>query len=212
MARMLHLHPDTPQPRLLAQAVEALRGGGVIAFPTDSGYALGCMVGDKDAMERIRAIRGVGDKHLFTLMCHDLSEIATYARVGNVEYRFLKQYTPGAYTFILMATHEVPRRLQHPKRKTVGLRVPGHSMALALLDALGEPLLSTSLILPDEAEPLCEAWAIDDRIGHRLDLILDVGFCADRSTTVIDMAGEDYVLVRRGRGDVPVGVLVPEAG
>lgn len=211
MARTLHLHPDNPQPRLLSQAVETLRGGGVIAFPTDSGYALGCAVGDRDAMERIRAIRSLDDKHMFTLMCRDLSEISTYARVGNIEFRFLKQYTPGGYTFILMATHEVPRRLQHPKRKTIGLRVPEHPMTQALLEALGEPMLSTSLILPDEAEPLCEAWDIEDRIGNQLDLILDVGFCADHPTTVIDMAGQDYVLVRRGRGEVPAGVIEPES-
>ncbi|MEW6445978.1 MAG: L-threonylcarbamoyladenylate synthase [Pseudomonadota bacterium] len=206
MARILELHPDNPQPRLLAQAVDVLRGGGVIAFPTDSGYAFGCAVGDKTAIERIRAIRGVDEKHLFTLMCRDLSEIATYARVGNIEYRFLKQYTPGAYTFILQATHEVPRRLQHPKRKTVGLRVPDHPLAQALLAAHGEPILSNSLILAGEREPLTDAHEIDERAGRRLDLILDVGFCADRPTTVIDMAGDVPVLVRRGRGEVPVGV------
>lgn len=206
MARILNLHPDNPQARLLDQAVEALRGGGVIAFPTDSGYAFGCAVGDKDAIERIRAIRGVGDKHMFTLMCRDLSEISTYARVGNIEYRFLKQYTPGAYTFILMATNEVPRRLQHPKRKTVGLRVPDHPLVQALLAAYGEPILSNSLILAGETEPLCDAYEIDDKIGKRIDLILDVGFCADHPTTVIDMAGTDYILVRRGRGEVPAGI------
>ncbi len=151
-------------------------------------------------------IRGLGEKHHFTLMCRDLSEIATYARVGNVEYRFLRQYTPGPYTFILQATHEVPRRLQHPKRKTVGLRVPGHPLTQALLAALGEPLLSTSLILPDESEPLCDPYDIDDRIGNRVELILDVGFCADHPTTVIDLSGGTPVLVRRGRGEVPAGV------
>ncbi|MGB9577679.1 MAG: L-threonylcarbamoyladenylate synthase [Halothiobacillaceae bacterium] len=206
MARILALHPQNPQARLLDQAVEALRGGGVIAFPTDSGYALGCGLGDKAAIERMRAIRGLGEKHHFTLMCRDLSEIATYARVGNVEYRFLRQYTPGPYTFILQATHEVPRRLQHPKRKTVGLRVPGHPLTQALLAALGEPLLSTSLILPDESEPLCDPYDIDDRIGNRVELILDVGFCADHPTTVIDLSGGTPVLVRRGRGAVPAGV------
>jgi tRNA threonylcarbamoyl adenosine modification protein (Sua5/YciO/YrdC/YwlC family) len=206
MARILALHPQNPQARLLDQAVEALRGGGVIAFPTDSGYALGCGLGDKVAIERMRAIRGLGEKHHFTLMCRDLSEISTYARVGNVEYRFLRQYTPGPYTFILQATHEVPRRLQHPKRKTVGLRVPEHPLTQALLEALGEPILSTSLILPDESEPLCDPYNIDDRIGNRVELILDVGFCADHPTTVIDMANGAPVLVRRGRGEVPAGV------
>lgn len=206
MARILTLHPQNPQPRLLEQAVEALRGGGVIAFPTDSGYALGCGLGDKAAIERMRAIRGLGEKHFFTLMCRDLSEIATYARVGNIEYRFLRQYTPGPYTFILQATHEVPRRLQHPKRKTVGLRVPMHPLTQALLEVLGEPLLSTSLILPDESEPLCDPHDINERIGNRVELILDVGFCADHPTTVIDMANGAPVLVRRGRGEVPAGV------
>lgn len=206
MARTIELHPDNPQPRLIAQAADVVRGGGVIAFPTDSGYALGCAVGDKSAIERIRAIRGVDEKHMFTLMCRDLSEIATYARVGNVEFRFLKQYTPGAYTFILRATHEVPRRLQHPKRKTVGLRIPNHRMALALLETMGEPLLTNSLILAGESEPLCDAGEIEEKIGKRIDLILDVGFCADRPTTIIDMSGEYPVLIRRGRGEVPAGV------
>lgn len=206
MARILTLHPQNPQARLLDQAVEALRSGGVIAFPTDSGYALGCGLGDKAAIERMRSIRGLGEKHLFTLMCRDLSDIATYARVGNVEYRFLKQYTPGPYTFILQATHEVPRRLQHPKRKTVGLRVPEHPLTQALLAALGEPILSTSLILPDESEPLCDPYDIDDRIGNRVELILDVGYCADHPTTVIDLSSGAPVLIRRGRGAVPAGV------
>lgn len=206
MARIVTLHPQNPQPRLLDQAIEVLRGGGVIAFPTDSGYALGCALGDKSAIERIRAIRALGEKHMFTLMCRDLSEISTYARVGNVEYRFLKQYTPGAYTFILQATHEVPRRLQHPKRKTVGLRVPGHPLTQALLETLGEPIISTSLILPDETEPLCDPYDINDRIGNRIDLILDVGFCADHPTTVIDLSSGAPLLIRRGRGEVPAGV------
>lgn len=206
MARILALHPQNPQARLLDQAVEALRGGGVIAFPTDSGYALGCGLGDKAVIERMRAIRGLGEKHHFTLMCRDLSEIATYARIGNVEYRFLKQYTPGPYTFILQATHEVPRRLQHPKRKTVGLRVPEHPLSQALLAALGEPILSTSLILPDASEPLCDPHDINDCIGNRIELILDVGFCADYPTTVIDLSSGVPMLIRRGRGEVPVGV------
>lgn len=206
MARILPLHPHNPQPRLLEQAVETLHGGGVIAFPTDSGYALGCCLGDKAAIERMRAIRGLGEKHFFTLMCRDLSDIATYARVGNVEYRFLRQHTPGAYTFILQATHEVPRRLQHPKRKTVGLRVPEHPLTQALLAALGEPILSTSLILPEELEPLCDPHDILERIGKRIELILDVGFCADQPTTVIDLSSGIPILIRRGRGEVPPGV------
>lgn len=210
MARILSLHPQNPQPRLLEQAVEALLGGGVIAFPTDSGYALGCALGDKAALERMRAIRGLGDKHYFTLMCRDLSDIATYARVGNAEYRLLKKYTPGPYTFILQATHEVPRRLQHPKRKTIGLRVPEHPLTQALLASLGEPILCTSLILPDEQEPLCDPHDIEERIGNRIELILDVGFCADHPTTVIDLSSGTPLLLRRGRGEVPPGV--EEAG
>ncbi len=206
MARILTLHPQNPQPRLIEQAVEVLRNGGVIAYPTDSGYALGCALGDKAAIERIRAIRGLDEKHHLTLMCRDLSQIATYARVGNVEYRFLRQYTPGPYTFILQATHEVPRRLQHPKRKTIGLRVPEHPLTQALLQALGEPMLSTSLILPGAGEPLCDPHEIDASLGKRVDLILDVGFCADQPTTVIDLSGAAPVLIRRGRGEVPAGV------
>ncbi|MGK0673863.1 MAG: L-threonylcarbamoyladenylate synthase [Halothiobacillaceae bacterium] len=206
MARILALHPQNPQARLLDQAVEALRSGEVIALPTDSGYALGCGLGDKAAIERMRAIRGLGEKHHFTLMCRNLSDIATYARVGNVEYRFLKHYTPGPYTFILQATHEVPRRLQHPKRKTVGLRVPEHPLSQALLTALDEPILSTSLILPEALEPLCDPHEINHCIGHRIELILDVGFCADQPTTVIDLSNGVPRLIRRGRGEVPVGV------
>jgi len=207
MPRILNLHPDNPQTRLITQAVEIIQHGGVIALPTDSGYALGCALGDKDAMERIRAIRGLDDKHFFTLMVRDLSEISVYARVDNIAYRFLRQYTPGAYTFILPASSEAPRRLQHPKRKTVGVRVPDHPLTQALLQVLGEPLLSSTLILAGDSEPLCDPEDIKSRVGKRLDLILDVGFCADQPTTVIDMAGDDMVLVRRGLGEVPVGVF-----
>jgi tRNA threonylcarbamoyl adenosine modification protein (Sua5/YciO/YrdC/YwlC family) len=207
MPRILNLHPDNPQTRLIMQAVESIQRGGVIALPTDSGYALACALGDKNAMERIRAIRGLDDKHFFTLMVRDLSEISVYARVDNVAYRFLRQYTPGAYTFILPASSEAPRRLQHPKRKTVGVRVPDHPLTQALLQVLGEPLLSSTLILAGDDEPLCDPEEIKEHIGKRLDLILDVGFCADQPTTVIDMAGDDMVLVRRGRGEVPVGVV-----
>jgi tRNA threonylcarbamoyl adenosine modification protein (Sua5/YciO/YrdC/YwlC family) len=210
MPRILNLHPDNPQARLISQAVEAVQRGGIIALPTDSGYALGCALGNKTAMERIRAIRGLDDKHYFTLMVRDLSEVAVYARVDNIAYRFLRQYTPGAYTFILPASGEAPRRLQHPKRKTVGLRVPEHPLAQALLHALGEPMLTSSLILAGDEQPLCDPEEIKTRIGKRVDLILDVGFCADQPTTVIDMAGDTMLLVRQGLGEVPVGVELPE--
>lgn len=210
MPRILNLHPDNPQARLISQAVEAVQRGGIIALPTDSGYALGCALGDKTAMERIRAIRGLDDKHYFTLMVRDLSEVAIYARVDNIAYRFLRQYTPGAYTFILPASSEAPRRLQHPKRKTVGLRVPQHPLTQALLHALGEPMLSSSLILAGDEQPLCDPEEIKARIGKRVDLILDVGFCADQPTTVIDMAGDTMLLVRQGLGELPVGVELPE--
>ena len=210
MPRILNLHPDNPQARLIAQAVEVIQRGGIVALPTDSGYALGCALGDKTAMERIRTIRGLDDKHYFTLMVRDLSEISVYARVDNVAYRFLRQYTPGAYTFILPASHEAPRRLQHPKRKTVGLRIPEHPLTQALLHALGEPLLSSTLILAGDHEPLCDPDDIKARVGKRLDMILDVGFCADQPTTVIDMAGDQMRLVRHGRGEVPAGVLEPD--
>jgi tRNA threonylcarbamoyl adenosine modification protein (Sua5/YciO/YrdC/YwlC family) len=210
MPRILNLHPDNPQARLISQAVEAVQRGGIIALPTDSGYALGCALGDKTAMERIRAIRGLDDKHYFTLMVRDLSEVAVYARVDNIAYRFLRQYTPGAYTFILPASSEAPRRLQHPKRKTVGLRVPEHPLAQALLHALGEPMLTSSLILAGDEQPLCDPEEIKMRIGKRVDLILDVGFCADQPTTVIDMAGDAMLLVRQGLGELPVGVELPE--
>ncbi|MEW5837590.1 MAG: L-threonylcarbamoyladenylate synthase [Pseudomonadota bacterium] len=206
MPRILNLHPDNPQARLIAQAVEVIQRGGVLALPTDSGYALGCALGDKAAMERIRALRGLDDKHFFTLMVRDLSEVAVYARVDNVAYRFLRQYTPGAYTFILPASHEAPRRLLHPKRKTVGLRVPQHPLTQMLLAALGEPLLSSSLILSGQSEPLCDPDEIKVALGKRVDLILDVGYCADQPTTVIDMAGDAMLLVRKGRGSVPPGL------
>lgn len=200
MSQYFTLHPDTPQPRLIKQAVAILRDGGVIAFPTDSSYALGCHLGDKAAQDRIRAIREVDDKHHFTLMCRDLSEIARYAQVNNRQFRLLKANTPGSYTFILEATREVPRRLQHPKRNTIGLRVPEHLVTLALLEELGEPIISMTLILPGDALPMHEAEEIRARLEKRLDLIMDAGACDVESTTVIDLTGDVPVLVRAGRG------------
>jgi tRNA threonylcarbamoyl adenosine modification protein (Sua5/YciO/YrdC/YwlC family) len=184
MARYLSIHPEDPQPRLLAQAAEVLRDGGVSPCPTDSCYALGCGLGDKDAVERIRRIRGVDDRHHLTLMCRDLSEIAQFARVDNAQYRLLKATTPGSYTFILEGTKELPRRVLHPKRKTIGLRVPDHKVALALLEELGEPLLTSTLMLPGDEEPLTEGWEIQDRLDDHIDLILDGGYCGTEPTTV----------------------------
>jgi len=203
MAQYLEAHPQNPQPRSIARAAELLRGGGVVAYPTDSCYAIGCHLGDKDAMVRLRRIRDVDERHHFTLMCRDLSEIAAYARVDNAQYRILKAATPGSYTFILEASRELPRRILHPKRKTIGLRIPDHRVALALLEELGEPLLSTTLILPGDEEPLTDGEAIRERLDHELDAILDAGSCGIVPTTIVDLTGRVPEIVRKGKG--PVG-------
>ena len=200
MARYLAIHPQDPQQRLLAQAAEAVREGGVVAIPTDSCYALGCRLGDKDAVERIRRIRGVDDRHHLTLMCRDLSEIAQFARVDNAQYRLLKATTPGSYTFILEGTKELPRRVLHPKRKTIGLRVPDHRVAQALLAELGEPLLTSTLMLPGDEAPLTEGWEIQDRLDNQLELILDGGYCGTEPTTILDLTSLPPELIRAGRG------------
>jgi tRNA threonylcarbamoyl adenosine modification protein (Sua5/YciO/YrdC/YwlC family) len=202
MAQFFTIHPDNPQPRLIKQAAAMVRNGAVIAYPTDSCYALGCHLGDKDAVARIRRIRGLDENHFMTLMCRDLSELAHYARVDNVQFRLLKNNTPGSYTFILDATKEVPRRLQHPKRNAVGIRIPDHPVALALLEELGEPLLSSTLILPGEEQALNDAEEIRSHLDQQLDLILDGGATGLESTTVIDLTGDTPVLMRRGKGDV----------
>jgi tRNA threonylcarbamoyl adenosine modification protein (Sua5/YciO/YrdC/YwlC family) len=202
MARYLSIHPEDPQPRMLAQAAEILRAGGVVAIPTDSCYALGCCLGDKDALERIRRIREVDDRHHLTLMCRDLSEIAQFARVDNAQYRLLKATTPGSYTFILEGTKELPRRVLHPKRKTIGLRVPDHKVALSLLAELGEPLLTSTLMLPGDESPLTEGWEIQDRLDDHLELILDGGYCGTEPTSVIDLTNWPPELVRAGRGSL----------
>ncbi len=202
MTQYLQIHTEDPQPRHLARAAEIVRAGGIVAFPTDSCYALGCHLGDKDAVDRIRQIRSVDDRHHLTLMCRDLSEIAQYARVDNAQYRLLKATTPGSYTFILEGTKELPRRVLHPKRKTIGLRVPEHRVALALLAELGEPLLTTTLILPGDEAPLTEGWEIQDRLDGQLDLILDGGHCGTEPTSVIDLSGGTPALVRAGRGSL----------
>ena len=202
MARYLSIHPEDPQPRMLGQAAEILRSGGVVAIPTDSCYALGCGLGDKDAVERIRRIREVDDRHHLTLMCRDLSEIAQFARVDNAQYRLLKATTPGSYTFILEGTKELPRRVLHPKRKTIGLRVPDHKVALALLAELGEPLLTSTLMLPGDRSELTEGWEIQDRLDDHIDLILDGGYCGTEPTTVVDLTNWPPELVRAGRGSL----------
>ena len=202
MAQFFSIHPDNPQPRLIQQAVQLIHAGGVIVYPTDSCYALGCHVGDKAAVERLRRIRGIDEHHHLTLVCRDLSEIAKFARVDNVQYRFLRAHTPGSYTFILRASREVPRRLSHPKRSTIGLRVPDHGVAQALLKELDEPLLSATLILVGEREPLTDAFDIRERLEHQVDLVIDGGYLSPEPTTVIDLSGDVPILVRMGKGKV----------
>lgn len=204
MSQYLQIHPDNPQSRLIGQAADIIRAGGVIAWPTDSAYALGCHLGDKRALDRIRRIRQLDDRHNFTLVCRDLSEIAAYARVDNTAYRLLKACTPGAYTFILQATSEVPRRLLHPKRRTIGIRIPDNRIALDLLAELGEPLMSVSLILPGAELPMTDPEEIREALDNQLDLIIDGGFCGLEPTTVVDLLGDVPVVLRRGKGDPTV--------
>jgi tRNA threonylcarbamoyl adenosine modification protein (Sua5/YciO/YrdC/YwlC family) len=201
MLRYLEIHTQNPQARLIQQAVDAVRAGAVLVYPTDSGYALGCHLGDKDAVDRIRALRELDDKHNLTLVCRDLSEIATYAQVDNQAYRLLKSLTPGPYTFILDATREVPRRLQHPKRKTIGIRVPGHPIVDALLDILGEPLISTTLQLPGDEQPLTDPQEIKERLRNGVDVIIDGGLGSAEPTTIVDLTGAAPEVLRKGRGD-----------
>ena len=201
MSQFYQIHQDDPQPRLIRSAVDILRGGGVIVYPTDSAYALGCRIGNKAALDRIRRIRRLDDKHNFTLVCRDLSEIAIYARVNNTVYRLLRQSTPGPYTFILQATSEVPRRLMHPRRKTVGLRVPDNAIAAALLQDLGEPLMSVTLIMPGEELPLTDPYDIRGLLEHDVDLVIDGGYCGMEPTTVVDLADEVPRVIRAGKGD-----------
>lgn len=202
MAQFFVVHPENPQPRLIRQIAEILRGGGVIVYPTDASYALGCLPGDKAAEERIRAIRRLDDQHFLTLVCRDLGEIAHYAKVDNSQYRLLKAATPGCYTFILEATKEVPKRLQHPKRRSIGLRVPDHPVTQALLAELGEPMLSSTMLMPGDETPLSDPYEIRDLLEHQVDLVVDGGYCDLATTTVIDMAGDVPVLIRQGKGDV----------
>ncbi|HEY3643915.1 MAG TPA: L-threonylcarbamoyladenylate synthase [Gammaproteobacteria bacterium] len=201
MSQYFVVHPVNPQKRLIHQAAELLRAGAVVVYPTDSCYALGCRLGDKDAMERIRYIRRADKDHNFTLMCRDLSEIATYAKVDNPTFRLLKAFTPGPYTFILEATREVPRRLQHPKRKTIGIRVPEHPVPQALLAELGEPIMSSTLILPGDDGPLTDPEEMRARLEHEVELVMDGGPCGFEATTVVDLTGDEPRLLRTGRGD-----------
>ena len=201
MAQFFSIHPENPQVRLINQAVDIIRRGGLIVYPTDSAYALGCHIGDKLALDRIRAIRQLDKDHNFTLMCRDLSELANYARVDNSAFRLIKSHTPGPYTFILSATSEVPRRLMHPKRKTLGMRVPNNPIALSLMEALGEPLMSSSLIMPGETVPLTDPYDIRLMLEHQVELVIDGGFCGLEPTTVVDLTGDTPKVTRQGCGD-----------
>ncbi|MDP3211302.1 MULTISPECIES: L-threonylcarbamoyladenylate synthase [Methylotenera] len=203
MSQFFNINLSNPQPRLIAQTADILRKGGVIVYPTDSGYALGCMLGHADAQMRIRQIRAVDDKHLFTLMCRNLSELGNYAVVSNSQFRLLKANTPGAYTFILNATREVPRKLQHPKRSTIGIRVPDHHVVQALLEAIDTPMLSMTLSLPNEEDTsMMVPWEIRERLEHVVDLVIEVEHCEAGATTVIDLTGDSPVLIREGLGDL----------
>jgi tRNA threonylcarbamoyl adenosine modification protein (Sua5/YciO/YrdC/YwlC family) len=201
MSQFFRVHPVNPQIHLLREAVTILQNGGVVVYPTDSAYGLGCCLDLKEPMMRIRRMRQLGDEHHFTLMCRDLSELSQYAKVDNATFRLLKAYTPGAYTFILKATKEVPRRLQHPNRKTIGLRVPDNIIALALLEALEAPMLSSTLILPGQELPLIEPEAIRDILGKQVDLVIDGGYCGVEQTTVVDLVGDAPKILRYGKGD-----------
>jgi tRNA threonylcarbamoyl adenosine modification protein (Sua5/YciO/YrdC/YwlC family) len=202
VARLIEIHPTNPQPRRIASIVQTIHAGGLIAYPTDSSYAFGCHIGDKRAMDRIHRIRKTDRKHNFTLVCSDLSEISTYARVDNWAYRMLKSMTPGPYTFILPATREVPKRLQNPKRRTIGLRVPDHALVRAVLNTLGEPIMSSTLTLPGDELPLTDPQEIEERIGHQIDLIIDAGPTGIQPTSVIDLSSGSVEILREGLGDV----------
>lgn len=202
MGQTLHIHPDNPQLRLINQVVAVMRKGGLVVYPTDSCYAIGCHIGDKAAQDRIRKIRQLGDNHDFTLVCRDLSEISLYAKVDNSAYKIIKSLTPGPYTFILKATREVPKRLQNPKRKTIGLRIPDNPVALALLEALGEPIMTSTLQMPGDDLPLSDPDEIDDRLGKLVDVIINGGPCELEPTSVIELMNDYPVIRRRGRGDV----------
>jgi tRNA threonylcarbamoyl adenosine modification protein (Sua5/YciO/YrdC/YwlC family) len=201
VARYLDIHPDNPQPRLVAQVVEALRDDALIAYPTDSGYALGCQLGNRDGRDRILRIRELDERHHFTLMCRDFAQLGQFVQVSNAAFRAVRAATPGPYTFILPATSEVPRRLMHPKKRTVGVRIPDHVVDCAILEELGEPILTSTLILPGEAEARTLGWEIKEELDHQIDLVIDAGEVIDQPTTVIDWSGDQPEIVREGAGD-----------
>ncbi|CAL9660747.1 L-threonylcarbamoyladenylate synthase [Streptomyces sp. G3] len=201
MAKYFDVHPDNPQPRSIAQVADSVRSGALIAYPTDSCYALGCRLGSRDGIDRIRSIRHLDNRHHFTLVCQDFAQLGRFVQIDNDVFRAIKASTPGSYTFILPATREVPRMLQHPKKKTVGVRIPDHVVTQALLAELGEPLLSSTLLLPDEEEPMTQGWEIKDRLDHVLDAVVDSGDCGTEPTTVVDFSDGEAEIVRRGAGD-----------
>ena len=203
-SQFFQIHPDNPQSRLINQAVDILKGGGVIVYPTDSGYAIGCQLGNKKALDTIRRVRKLDSSHNFTLVCRDLSELGSYAKVDNTAYRLLKNHTPGPYTFILKATSEVPKRLMHPKRRTIGLRVPENNIALQLLAGLNEPMMGVTMILPGDDLPMTDPYDIRQTLEHELDLVIDGGYCGMEPTSVIDLVDDMPVIIRRGQGDVSV--------
>ena len=202
MAKYFDVHPDNPQPRTIAQVADSVRSGALIAYPTDSCYALGCQLGNREGMERIRTIRQLNDRHHFTLVCQNFAQLGQFVHIDNDVFRAIKASTPGSYTFILPATREVPRQLLNAKKKTVGVRIPDHVVTQALLAELGEPLLSSTLLLPDEEEPMTQGWEIKDRLDHVVDAVLDSGDCGTEPTTVIDFSSGEAEIVRKGAGDV----------
>lgn len=201
MARYFDVHPDNPQRRAIGQVVDLLKDDALIAYPTDSCFALGCQIGNREGLERIRTIRHLDDRHHFTLVCADFAQLGKFVHIGNTVFRAVKAATPGSYTFILPASKDVPRRLLHPKKKTVGVRIPEHTVVQALLSELGEPLLSSTLLLPDEQEPLTQGWEIKERLDHAVDAVVDSTDCGTEPTTVIDLSGDEPEIVRRGAGD-----------
>ncbi len=201
MARYLDVHPDNPQPRALAQVAEIITDGGLVAYPTDSGYALGCRLGNRDGLERIRVLRQLSERHHFTLVCSEFAQLGQYVQMDNDVFRAVKAATPGPYTFILKATREAPKVMLHPKKKSVGVRVPRHTTALALLNTLGEPLMSSTLILPGAPEPMTEGWLVNDELGAQLDAVLDSGDCGLEPTTIVDFSDDEVEIVRYGAGD-----------
>lgn len=201
MARYFDVHPDNPQPRALAQVAEIVQGGGLVAYPTDSGYALGCRLGNRDGLDRIRTLRHLGEKHHFTLVCSAFGQLGQYVQMDNDVFRVVKAATPGAYTFILQATREAPKVMLHPKKRTVGVRVPQHTTALALLNTLGEPLMSSTLILPGQDDPMTDGWQVNDELGNQLDAVLDSGDCGLEPTTIVDLSDGEVAVLRYGAGD-----------